>query len=45
MKRKLEKNILEVESPKDKHDLVRLHDKYGREKKSYESKNVKVDYD
>ena len=30
--------ILEVESPKDKHDLVRLHDKYGREKKSYESK-------
>ena len=30
--------ILEVESPKDKHDLVRLHDKYGRENKPYESK-------
>lgn len=30
--------ILEVECPQDKHDLVRLHDAYGRENKPYESK-------
>lgn len=30
--------ILEVESPQDKHDLVRLKDNYGRENKPYESK-------
>ena len=29
--------ILEVESPQDKRDLVRLEDKYGREKQPYES--------
>jgi mannose-6-phosphate isomerase-like protein (cupin superfamily) len=29
--------ILEVESPKDKHDLVRLYDSYGREDKPYEN--------
>ena len=28
--------ILEIETPKDKHDLVRLSDKYGRESKPYE---------
>lgn len=28
--------LLEIETPKDKHDLVRLADKYGRESKSYE---------
>ena len=28
--------LLEIETPKDKHDLVRLFDKYGRESKPYE---------
>lgn len=28
--------LLEIETPKDKHDLVRLSDKYGRESKPYE---------
>jgi len=28
--------LLEIETPKDKHDLVRLADKYGRESKPYE---------
>jgi mannose-6-phosphate isomerase-like protein (cupin superfamily) len=28
--------IFEIETPKDKHDLVRLNDKYGRESKPYE---------
>ena len=30
--------IFEIETPKDKHDLVRLNDEYGRSKKSYEGK-------
>ena len=29
--------ILEIETPKDKHDLVRLNDSYGRATKPYES--------
>jgi len=29
-------SLLEIETPKDKHDLVRLNDKYGRELKPYE---------
>ena len=29
--------LLEIETPKDKHDLVRLSDKYGRESKPYEN--------
>lgn len=29
-------SIFEIETPKDKHDLVRLNDKYGRESKPYE---------
>jgi mannose-6-phosphate isomerase-like protein (cupin superfamily) len=28
--------LLEIETPKDKHDLVRLSDKYGRQSKPYE---------
>lgn len=28
--------LIEIESPPDKHDLVRLSDKYGREGKGYE---------
>lgn len=32
--------LLEVESPKDKQDLVRIVDKYGRQNTSYESENV-----
>ena len=31
--------ILEVEAPKDKHDLVRLYDNYGRSDKPYEGKS------
>lgn len=31
--------LLEIETPKDKHDLVRLKDVYGREFKSYEDKS------
>ena len=30
--------ILEIETPEDKHDLVRLDDAYGRQGKSYEGK-------
>ncbi|CAK0769331.1 Cupin domain-containing protein [Gammaproteobacteria bacterium] len=30
--------ILEIETPEDKHDLVRLEDAYGRQGKSYEGK-------
>ena len=30
--------ILEIETPEDKHDLVRLEDSYGREKTGYEGK-------
>jgi mannose-6-phosphate isomerase-like protein (cupin superfamily) len=29
--------LMEIETPKDKHDLVRLSDKYGRESKPYEN--------
>jgi len=32
-------NIFEIETPKIKHDLVRLEDKYGRETKPYEGKS------
>ena len=32
-------NIFEIETPKNKHDLVRLEDKYGRETKPYEGKS------
>jgi hypothetical protein len=28
--------VFEIESPKDKHDLVRLNDQYGRASKTYE---------
>tara|TARA_B100001250_G_scaffold366500_1_gene347917 strand:- start:449 stop:1123 length:675 start_codon:yes stop_codon:yes gene_type:complete len=31
-------HVFEIESPVDKHDLVRLEDNYGREGKPYESK-------
>ena len=31
--------IMEIESPNNKHDLLRLKDKYGREKKGYEKKS------
>jgi hypothetical protein len=31
--------VLEIETPRDKHDLVRLEDKYGREQEAYEGKN------
>lgn len=31
--------LLEIETPKDKHDLVRLKDKYGRETKAYEDES------
>ena len=31
--------IFEIETPKDKHDLVRLNDSYGRENKEYEGKS------
>ena len=32
-------NIFEIETPVDKHDLVRLEDSYGREAKPYEGKS------
>mgnify|MGYP003688721445 CR=1 FL=1 len=32
-------NIFEIETPKIKHDLVRLEDKYGRKAKPYEGKS------
>ena len=32
-------NIFEIETPKMKHDLVRLEDKYGRKAKPYEGKS------
>ena len=31
-------NVLEIETPKNKNDLVRFQDKYGRQKKPYEGK-------
>ncbi len=34
--------LLEVETPKDKHDLVRLSDNYGREFKPYEDESFEV---
>ena len=33
-------NIFEIETPVQKHDLVRLEDKYGRKAKPYEGKNA-----
>jgi len=33
-------NLFEIETPKDKHDLVRLNDVYGRESKPYENSVV-----
>tara|TARA_Y100001970_G_C14224725_1_gene854882 strand:- start:796 stop:1467 length:672 start_codon:yes stop_codon:yes gene_type:complete len=33
-------NIFEIETPVNKHDLVRLEDKYGRKAKPYEGKNA-----
>jgi len=34
--------ILEIETPEDKHDLVRLEDNYGREGTSYEGRNHEI---
>lgn len=34
--------IFEIETPKDKHDLVRLRDYYGRSKMSYEGKDFEI---
>ena len=38
-------NIFEIETPKIKHDLVRLEDKYGREAKPYEGKSSEKEKD
>lgn len=38
-------NIFEIETPKDKHDLVRLNDKYGREAKPYEDSSFEEEKD
>jgi mannose-6-phosphate isomerase-like protein (cupin superfamily) len=35
--------ILELESPYDKFDLIRFEDYYGREKKRYETNSIKID--
>ena len=35
-------NIFEIETPVDKHDLVRLEDNYGREAKPYEGKSAEI---
>ena len=35
-------NIFEIETPVDKHDLVRLEDKYGRKAKPYEGKSAEL---
>ena len=37
--------ILEIETPEDKRDLVRLEDKYGREGESYEGKSFEFKKD
>ncbi len=34
--------VLEIETPEDKRDLVRLEDQYGREEAQYEGKNSEV---
>jgi hypothetical protein len=34
--------IFEIETPADKHDLVRLEDKYGREGKPYEDSTFEI---
>ena len=36
-------NIFEIETPVDKHDLVRLEDNYGREAKPYEGKSFQTE--
>ena len=36
-------NIFEIETPKIKHDLVRLEDKYGRKAKPYEGKTSEME--
>ena len=38
-------NIFEIETPVDKHDLVRLEDSYGREAKPYEGKSSEIKRD
>ena len=38
-------NIFEIETPKIKHDLVRLEDKYGRKAKPYEGKSFEKEKD
>jgi hypothetical protein len=38
-------NIFEIESPRDKKDLVRLNDKYGREGKPYEDSKHEIERD
>ncbi len=38
-------NIFEIETPKIKHDIVRLEDKYGREGKPYEGKSFEKEKD
>ena len=35
-------NIFEIETPVNKHDLVRLEDKYGRQAKPYEGKSSEI---
>ena len=35
--------LFEIETPKDKHDLVRLNDKYGRESQPYEGEQHEED--
>ena len=37
--------LLEVETPEDKHDLLRLEDSYGRENLSYEGKEFEREKD
>lgn len=37
--------VFEVETPKNKHDLVRLEDRYGRETKPYEGKSFETPKD
>ncbi len=34
--------IFEIETPKNKHDIIRLEDKYGRETEPYEGKNFEM---
>ena len=38
-------NIFEIETPKIKHDIVRLEDKYGRKGKPYEGKSFEKEKD